>query len=84
MDVEVFEGMAEGTQPLRIKLAAGRLSPTLIDGLKGLLTEHPGDAEVFIHLEEGQVLRLSDEFAVDPSNGLVGELRVLLGPDALV
>ena len=27
---------------------------------------------------------LPDQFCVDATNGLVGELRVLLGPDALV
>ena len=45
--------------------------------------EHPGDSQVFMHLGE-QVLRLPDQFCVDATNGLVGELRVLLGPDALV
>ena len=30
-----------------------------------------------------KVLRLPDQFCVDASNGLVGELRVLLGADAM-
>ena len=29
------------------------------------------------------MLRLPDDFSVDASNGLVAELRVLLGPDAV-
>ena len=36
-----------------------------------------------VDLGDTQVLRLPDEFNVDASNGLVGELRVLLGPDAI-
>ena len=39
---------------------------------------------VFLHLGDQQVLRLPDGFCVDVANGLVGQLRVLLGPDALV
>ena len=38
---------------------------------------------MFLHLGERQVLRLPDEFCVDSSNGLMAELRVLLGPDAV-
>jgi hypothetical protein len=30
------------------------------------------------------VLQLPDGFAVDAANGLVAELRVLLGPDAVL
>jgi hypothetical protein len=33
--------------------------------------------------QAGKLLRLSDEFCVDTTNGLVAELRVLLGPDAI-
>jgi DNA polymerase-3 subunit alpha len=84
LEFEVFEGITEGTPPLRIRLTPTRLSEHLIEDLKGLLREHPGEAQVFLHLGDTQVLRLPDEFCVDASNGLVGELRVLLGPDALV
>ena len=84
MEVEVFEGITDGAPPLRIKLLPTRLNESLIERLKGILGEHPGEAQVFLHLGEQQVLRLPDQFCVDATNGLVGELRVLLGPDALV
>ncbi len=84
MEVDVFEGITDGAPPLRIKLAPTRLNESIIGRLKGILSEHPGDAQVFLHLGEQQVLRLPDQFCVDATNGLVGELRVLLGPDALV
>ena len=35
---------------------------------------------MFLHLGEGKVLRLPDDFSSTPRHGLVGELRVLLGP----
>jgi hypothetical protein len=38
---------------------------------------------VILHLGE-QKLRLSEEFCVDTSGGLIGELRVLLGPGAII
>ena len=45
--------------------------------------EHPGESQVFLHLGERQVIRLPDAFCVEVRSGLMAELRVLLGPDAL-
>jgi DNA polymerase-3 subunit alpha len=68
---------------VRIRLSPNALSEQLLAGLKGLLAEHPGESQVFLHLGDRQILRLPDEFNVDASSGLVGELRVMLGPDAI-
>jgi DNA polymerase-3 subunit alpha len=38
---------------------------------------------VLLHLGEGKILRLSDEFSVDYGR-VVGELRVAFGHDAVV
>jgi DNA polymerase-3 subunit alpha len=84
MEIEVFEGITDGAPPLRIRLAPNRLNERLIDQLKILLSEHSGESQVFLHIGDQQVLRLPDQFCVDATNGLAGELRVLLGPDALV
>ena len=73
----------EGTAPVRINLPVGGLSHTLLGRLKSLLRDHPGAQPVHLHLER-TVLRLPDEFRVDAGNGLVSELRVLLGPNGLV
>jgi DNA polymerase-3 subunit alpha len=78
-----FEPATRGSQPLRLALASNRVNDQLVTQLKDLLSNHPGDAEVLLHLDQ-QVLRLPDTFRVNPSNGLAGELRVLLGPDAVV
>ena len=75
-----LEGVAP---PLRIRLAANRLVGSLPDRLRDLLRHYPGQSEVFLHLGE-KVLRLPDEFRVDVAGGLLGELRALLGADAVV
>jgi DNA polymerase-3 subunit alpha len=84
MEIEVFEGISDGAPPLHVSVALNRVNAGLIDDLKGLFREHPGESQVFLHLGERQVLRLPDEFCVDLSGGLAGHLRVLLGPDALL
>ncbi|MGZ4682911.1 MAG: DNA polymerase III subunit alpha, partial [Acidimicrobiales bacterium] len=83
MEIQVFEPITDGAPPVRIKVSPNALSEHLLGGLKGLLREHPGESQVFLHLGERQIVRLPDEFNVDASTGLVAELRVLLGPDAI-
>jgi len=39
---------------------------------------------VFGHLGERQVVRLLDRWNVDTTNGLLGRLREVLGPEAIV
>jgi DNA polymerase-3 subunit alpha len=83
-DLEKFEPIADGGTPVRINLTPNALSEPMLANLKGLLNEHPGESQVFLHLGATKVLRLPDEFCVNASTGLVAELRVLLGPDAVL
>jgi DNA polymerase-3 subunit alpha len=83
MEIQIFEPITDGAPPVRINVSPNALSEHLLGGLKGLLREHPGESQVFLHLGERQIVRLPDEFNVDASTGLVAELRVLLGPDAI-
>ena len=83
LEVKRPEVSAEGDAPVRIKLSPQMLSESMLGRLKGVLREHPGDVPVHVHLDR-TVLRLPDEFRVDSRNGLVAELRVLLGPNGLV
>ena len=39
---------------------------------------------MYLHLDDRQVVRLGEGFQVDAASGLVAELRVLLGPDAVI
>lgn len=83
MELDVFEPIT--TAPaLRIALTGAGLQPAVVDQLKALLHEHPGDSEVFIRLGPNQTVRLPPDYCVDPSTVLLAELRVLLGPDAVM
>ena len=83
-EVEVFDGSGEATtRPVRLRLPVNRVEEKTIKELKTLLLAHPGASEVFLELNDRRVLRLSSEFSVEPANGLMAELRVLLGGDAV-
>jgi DNA polymerase-3 subunit alpha len=82
MEVQRPALAVDGCTDLRVSLPLGCLTDGLVDGLKRLLKEHPGDSSVFLHVGD-KVLRLPSEFNVDSRRGLVGELRVLLGPNAI-
>ena len=59
------------------------LTDAKVDGLKEVLSSHPGPAPVLLHVG-AKVLRLPPEFNVDCRNGLVGELKRLLGQTAVL
>ena len=82
MDVQRPELVADGLRDLRISLPLGTLTDRTVDDLKRLLSDHPGHSPVLLHVGD-KVLRLPSEFNVDSSRGLMGELRVLLGPHAI-
>jgi DNA polymerase-3 subunit alpha len=82
-DIEVIERI-DGARPVRVRLAPDNQRQQRIADLKSILAAHPGDSPVELHLSDEQVVRLPDDFAVDDANGVVAELRVLLGPDAIV
>ncbi|MEX2393551.1 MAG: DNA polymerase III subunit alpha [Actinomycetota bacterium] len=72
--------------PLRIRLAAAACDASLVAELKSVLLDHPGTKPVFLHLFSGEketVLRLGPDFRVDPRNGCVDRLRLLLGTEAV-
>jgi DNA polymerase-3 subunit alpha len=82
MEVSRPELAIDGATELRVQVPVGALTDGVVDHLKDLLVEHPGDEPVFLHVGES-VLRLSAEFNVNSRRGLLGELRVLLGPNAI-
>ena len=82
--IEVLNADQLGSAPpLRLAINPHQLSDHMIDQLKQVLIQHRGDSPVYLHLSEDKAIRLSDEFCVDASNGLVPELRVLLGEHAV-
>jgi DNA polymerase-3 subunit alpha len=82
MEVERFEPVDEAPR-VSIDLTRAAVSDDLLRRLKGVLVDHPGDSEVVLRLSDRQMVRLADDLAVDASNGLVAELRVLLGANAI-
>ncbi len=83
-DVQILEGLDTGNAPpLRLRVPATSLNELKIHQIRKILREHPGDSPVYLHIGQGKVLRLSDEFRVDLDR-VVGELRMALGHDAVV
>ena len=72
-----------GPTELHMTVPSHQVSDKLVEQLKDLLSQHPGDTTVFLHLGK-QVVQLPNNFRVDTNNGLAGELRVLLGPEAVL
>ncbi len=72
-----------GEEDLHIKLPLGVLTDRRVEGLKEVLSDHPGPSAVLLHVGE-KVLKLPPEFNVDCRNGLVGELKRLLGQSAVL
>jgi DNA polymerase-3 subunit alpha len=83
MDVEPFEPMSGEAFPLRLRVAPAALSEGLIEDLKRLLGQYPGDSPVLLQLGDKKVLRLPPAWTVDVAPALLAELRVLLGPTAI-
>ena len=86
MEITRPELVLDGGPPVRIKVRINGLSDAKVVRLKELLSVHPGDSPVFVHLESPEkttVLRLGDDHLVDAGNGLFAELRVLLGSDCI-
>jgi DNA polymerase-3 subunit alpha len=84
MEVEPFEPLSGEVFPLRVRVASAALSEAVIADLKEALAQHPGDSEVFLHLGDRQILRLPGQWSVDVGPALLGRLRELLGPSAIV
>jgi DNA polymerase-3 subunit alpha len=83
MEIEAFEPLGDGAPPLRLQLSPNAVSSELLERLGALLAEHPGDSDVYVHLGS-KILRLPGDRSVSTDNGLMGELRVMLGPDAVL
>ncbi len=82
--MEVSRPLLErGQENLHITLPLGVLTDAKVDGLKEVLSGHPGHSPVLLHVG-AKVLRLPPEFNVDCRNGLVGELKRLLGQSAVL
>ncbi|MDD9205691.1 OB-fold nucleic acid binding domain-containing protein, partial [Georgenia sp. 10Sc9-8] len=72
--------------PVRVTVPANRCTGPVVEQLRGILSNHPGPAEVRLRLTSpgrATVMRLADALRVDPSPALFGDLKALLGPACL-
>lgn len=82
IDLETFEPVIETDPPLRLQLSSTRLTPEVLERMKELFVDFPGSSEVHVMLDD-TVVQLPDAYSVNTGSGLVGELRALLGLDAV-
>ncbi|MFV0428053.1 MAG: DNA polymerase III subunit alpha [Arachnia sp.] len=72
-----------GVGPVMLSMTAVRCTPGVVANLQAILTQHPGPAEVHVHLSHGPQLktfRLGEGYRVAPSSPLFADLKALLGP----
>ncbi|HUR77249.1 MAG TPA: DNA polymerase III subunit alpha [Acidimicrobiales bacterium] len=72
----------ETSTELHLRLPDG-ITDAIVTDLKQLLSEYGGKSDVVLHFG-GTKVRLPADLRVDPSSRLVAELRVLLGPTAVI
>ena len=78
--------LAQAAEPLLLRVDAGAFGAGLIDDLKAVFGDFPGENEVLLEMRtrEGvRRLRFGTDYRVTPSPALRAELDQLLGPAAL-
>ncbi len=70
--------------PLRLVMNQQQCRQAIVENLKEILRSHPGMTPVEIQLTFGQRLRTElPDYRVTPSQGLMGDIKALLGPNAI-
>jgi DNA polymerase-3 subunit alpha len=85
IEVLPFSGVSE-YRPLAITIDARRVRATVIDDLRRVLTDFPGQVPVVLHMVRGDEktrLRVGDGLRVAPVAGLYAELKALLGESCI-
>jgi DNA polymerase-3 subunit alpha len=84
---QLHEPQLDAGSVVRLRVPATRLSQDTVGRLRGILGNHPGAAEVYLHMtsDNGEkVLRLGEEHRVEARSALFAELRELLGPSVVL
>jgi len=86
-DITVLDTTIGPRGPVVVSVPLSRCTPPMIDRLKDVLAAHPGTTEVQLRLinngQNDKSLRLGDQFRVKASAALMGDLKALLGPNAI-
>jgi DNA polymerase-3 subunit alpha len=81
IEVLPFSGVS-AYRPLTVTIDARRVRPTVLDDLKRILGDFPGQVPVVLQMVRGDErakLRVGDGLRVEPAAGLYAELKALLG-----
>jgi DNA polymerase-3 subunit alpha len=81
IEVLPFSGVS-AYRPLTVTIDARRVRPTVLDDLKRILGDFPGQVPVVLQMVRGDErakLRVGDGLRVEPVAGLYAELKALLG-----
>lgn len=70
------------TVPIEVSVPVTSLTETLVNQLKELVSDHPGECPVHLRLGE-KVIRLPAEFNVDARGGFVGACKELFGAQSV-
>ncbi len=80
-----FSGVSE-YRPLTVTIDAQRVRPSVLDDLRRILADFPGQVPVVLHMVgpgERARLRVGDTLRVAPVAGLYAELKALLGESCI-
>ena len=84
---QVREPRLEAEETVRLRVPTTRMSRSTVEQLRGVLSNHPGNAGVFLHMTSDggeRVIELGSEHRVEPRSALFAELRELLGPSVVI
>jgi len=85
IEVVQFNGVSE-YHPLTVVIDAGCVAPDVIDDLRRVLADFPGQVPVVLQMVRGDQrakLRVGDGLRIDPVAGLYAELKALLGESCI-
>jgi DNA polymerase-3 subunit alpha len=64
-------------------MPSSSLNELRVHQLRKILRDHTGESPVYLHIGQGKMIRLGDEFSVDLDR-VVGELRLAFGHEAVM
>ncbi len=85
LEAQPFNGVSE-YRPLTVTIDARRVRASVLDDLKRVLADFPGQVPVVLHMVRGEErarLRVGDDLKVEPVAGLYAELKALLGESCI-